>query len=105
MPYLGLCLGMQIAVIEYARDVLGWADAASGEFDAESAPQGHRLHAGPERRYRQGRHAAPRRLALRREARHNAHAACYGAGEISERHRHRYELNNDFRAELGEPRG
>ena len=37
VPYLGLCLGMQIAVIEYARDVLGWADANSGEFDAESA--------------------------------------------------------------------
>ncbi len=37
VPYLGLCLGMQIAVIEFARDVLGWADANSGEFDADSS--------------------------------------------------------------------
>jgi len=36
VPYFGICLGMQIAVIEYARSVLGWADATSEEFDSES---------------------------------------------------------------------
>ena len=98
-PYLGLCLGMQIAVIEFARHVCGFDDANSGEFDAESThkvidflpdqsddtDKGGTLRLG----------AWPCKIAA------GTHMAeCYGAENISERHRHRYEFNNVFRSDL-----
>ena len=98
IPYLGICLGMQIAVIEFARNVLGYADANSGEFNENSAhkvidfmpdqygdiPKGGtmRLGAYP--------CIAPEGSPLRE---------IYGSAEISERHRHRYEFNNTYREE------
>ena len=99
VPYLGLCLGMQIAVIEYARSVLGWADANSGEFDASSAHKVIDFMPGQSEDIDKG---GTLRLgawpcAVKPGTRL---AGCYGAGEISERHRHRYELNNEFRAKL-----
>lgn len=99
MPYLGLCLGMQVAVIEYARNVLGWADANSGEFDPESAHKVIDFMPGQSDDINKGG-------TLRLGAwpcvikQGSKLAEAYGASEISERHRHRYELNNDFRAEL-----
>ena len=98
-PYLGLCLGMQVAVIEFARDVCGWADADSGEFAPESAHkvidfmpgQSDELDKGGTLRLGAWPCAIEPGSALER---------CYGAGEVSERHRHRYELNNAFRGEL-----
>ena len=98
-PYLGLCLGMQIAVIEYARDVLGWRDANSGEFDAASRHKVIDFMPGQSEEIDKGG-------TLRLGAwpcvikPGTSLARVYGAAEISERHRHRYELNNDFRAEL-----
>ena len=101
MPYLGICLGMQVAVIEFARNVCGVADATSGELDAEGAhkvidflpDQSETVSKGGTLRLG----AYPCRIAegtmLRR---------CYGAEEIRERHRHRYEFNNDFRDLLSE---
>ena len=100
-PYLGLCLGMQIAVIEFARHVVGWADANSGEFDPESAhrvidylpdqsddtDKGGTLRLG----------AWPCAIAPGTQM-----ARCYGAPLISERHRHRYEFNNEFRDTLAQ---
>lgn len=101
MPYFGICLGMQIAVIEYARNVLSIPDANSGEFDeacahkvidfmpgqSDAVDKGGTLRLG----------AYPCRVksgtTLER---------CYGAFEISERHRHRYELNNAYRRQLEE---
>ena len=71
VPYFGICLGMQIAVIEYARHVAGIADADSGEFNELCTTQGHRLHARTERRDRQGRHAAAGRVSLLHPARHH----------------------------------
>ena len=68
VPYFGICLGMQIAVIEYARNVAGLADANSGEFDPVSEHKVIDFMPGPERRGRQGRHAAPWRLPLRHHA-------------------------------------
>ncbi len=99
IPYLGICLGMQIAVIEFARSVLGHTDANSGEFDADSAhkvidfmpdqygdiPKGGTMRLG----------AYP--CVLSEES---PLAEYYGAGAISERHRHRYEFNNEFRQEF-----
>lgn len=101
VPYLGLCLGMQIAVIEFARDVLGWSDANSGEFDAESGHKVIDFMPGQSDDIDKG--GTLRLGAWPCVVKPGTKLAeCYGAGEISERHRHRYELNNDFRAELGE---
>ena len=96
VPYLGICLGMQVAVIEFARHVCGLADADSGEFNADSpnkvidflpdqsdtVSKGGTLRLG----------AWPCRIEPGSRM-----AACYGAETISERHRHRYEFNNDYR--------
>ena len=96
LPYFGICLGMQIAVIEFARHVLGWADAHSTEM----APQTTHpvIDLMPDQvgvsskggTMRLGQY--PCVLAADSRAR-----ALYGQSEISERHRHRYEFNNDFR--------
>ena len=101
VPYFGICLGMQIAVIEYARNVAGIADANSGEFDeqckhkvidfmpgqSDDIDKGGTLRLG----------AYPCKIkdgtVMKR---------CYEADEISERHRHRYEFNNDYRQILQE---
>ena len=99
VPYLGICLGMQVAVIAFARSVCGMADANSGEFDEYSThkvidflpdqtsttDKGGTLRLG----------AYPCRIAEGTKMRE-----CYGTSEISERHRHRYEFNNEYRAEL-----
>ena len=96
IPYLGICLGMQIAVIEYARHVAGIADANSGEFDeqcrhkvidfmpgqSDDIDKGGTLRLG----------AYPCRIAPG-----SVMERCYKTREISERHRHRYEFNNDYR--------
>ena len=99
VPYLGICLGMQIAVIEFARHVLGWADAHSAEFAPDTAHPV--IHLMPDQRgvtekggtMRLGQY--PCRLAPGSRA-----AALYGRAEIAERHRHRYEFNNDYRAAM-----
>lgn len=99
IPYFGICLGMQIAVIEFARHVVGWQDANSAEFSGSTAHPVIALM--PEQvgvtqkggTMRLGRY--PCVLAEGTRA-----LSLYGEKEISERHRHRYEFNNDFRCEL-----
>jgi CTP synthase len=100
VPYLGLCLGMQIMVIEYARHVLGMEEANSSEFDSQSAapvidfmPDQRHIDAkgGTMRLGNYPCHLVPGSLA----------AKAYGNGEvILERHRHRYEVNNVYRDRL-----
>ncbi len=112
IPFFGICLGMQLAVVEYARNVLGLKDAHSTEFDEkstnpviylikewfdyrtkemqvrdETSDMGGTLRLG----------AYPCILSDSTFAR-----SAYGEEEISERHRHRYEFNNDYRAQLEE---
>jgi len=96
VPYLGLCLGMQIAVVEFARHVAGLKDAHSGEFD-ELTPhkvidfmpdQSHNIPKGGTMRLG----AYPCRIVPG-----SLMEQCYGQAIISERHRHRYEFNNDYR--------
>ena len=96
VPYFGICLGMQIAVIEYARDVAGIKDANSGEFNeqcrnkvidfmpgqSEDVDKGGTLRLG----------AYPCVITPG-----TTMERCYGSLSISERHRHRYELNNEYR--------
>lgn len=99
IAFFGICLGMQIAVIEYARNVCGIEDADSGEFNelcknkvidfmpgqSDSIEKGGTLRLG----------AYPCVI-----AKDTAMRRCYGAETISERHRHRYEFNNDYRERL-----
>ena len=99
IPFLGICLGMQCAVIEFARNVLGWADASTSEvapdtshavIDLMLAQRGLTDMGGS---MRLG--AYPCKLEQGSVARR-----AYGETLIWERHRHRYEFNNDFRKEL-----
>ena len=99
VPYFGICLGMQIAVIEFARHAAGLQGANSHEFDEQSPHQV--IHFMPDQHddidkggtLRLGRYPC----ALKPDT---AIARCYGALEISERHRHRYEFNNTYRDAL-----
>ncbi len=98
IPYFGICLGMQIAVIEYARNVAGIADANSGEF-AQNVPkvidfmpdQSDEIDKGGTLRLG----AYPCEIVSG-----TAMERAYGTSCISERHRHRYEFNNDYREVL-----
>ena len=99
VPYFGICLGMQIAVIEYARNAAGLENANSHEFDENSPHQV--IHYMPDQSddidkggtLRLGRYPC-----VLKEG--TAIAACYGVTEIGERHRHRYEFNNAYRESL-----
>ena len=99
VPYFGICLGMQIEVIEFARNVAGIADGNSGEFDeqcknkvidfmpgqSEDVDKGGTLRLG----------AYPCEIQPG-----TTMERCYGTLKISERHRHRYEFNNAYREKL-----
>ena len=99
IPYLGICLGMQTAVIEYARDVLGYADANSGEFTPEG--KHNVIDLMPEQEGIEDMGGTMRLGAYPCVIKPDSlMAKAYGQHEISERHRHRYEFNNDFREEI-----
>ena len=96
IPYFGICLGMQIAVIEYARHVLGIADANSGEF----APKGeHKVIDFMPGQSDEIDKGGTLRLGSYPcvIAEGTTMERCYGQTLIYERHRHRYEFNNDYR--------
>ena len=99
IPFLGICLGMQCAVIETARNVLGWADANSTEFAPETTHPVIDLMA--EQRNITDKGGTMRLGAYDCRLRHGSLAEkCYGKTDISERHRHRYEYNSQFKDEL-----
>jgi len=99
MPFFGICLGMQLAVIEFGRHVAGILDAQSGEFDPESASQLIALMSSQEHVTRKG--GTMRLGAYDCDLVANTLARrIYGVARISERHRHRYEVNNAFREQL-----
>ncbi len=99
LPFFGICLGLQVAVIEFARHVAGLPKAHSQEFDAKADPpviammETQKQVAGKGGTMRLG--AYPCQLKEGSLARR-----LYGAAEISERHRHRYEVNNAVREQL-----
>ena len=70
IPYFGICLGMQIMVMEFARGVLGYADANSSEFTPRWRPQCHCPDGRPAGQHPQGRHHASGQVPLHRQARH-----------------------------------
>ena len=111
VPYLGICLGMQVAVIEFARNVMGWKDANSTEFDRNS---GHPV-VGLITEWADATGAVETRSeasdlggTMRLGAQDCQLAAgskvhdCYGKDVITERHRHRYEVNNNLLPQLVE---
>ena len=98
VPYLGICLGMQTAVIEFARNVAGIADACSGEFsDAGSKV----IDLMPDQQGNIPKGGTMRLGAYEcRLAEDGALRGIYGTDAVRERHRHRYEFNNAYRAGL-----
>ena len=101
VPYLGICLGMQVAIIEFARNVLGFADANSAEIDpATTHPV---IDILPEQKDVQEMGGTMRLgqypCVLNPESKS---FALYQSSMIYERHRHRYEVNNDYRDDLAE---
>ncbi len=99
LPYFGICLGMQIAVIEFARSAVGWQDANSAEFSETTTHPVIALMPEQEGVSQKGGTmrlgSYPCVLAAGSRSRE-----MYETERISERHRHRYELNNEFRTEL-----
>ena len=101
VPYLGICLGMQTAVMEFARDVLGYADADSAEFNEEST---HKvIDFMPDQRGNIPKGGTMRLGAYPCVIRSGSILEqAYGKKEIQERHRHRYEFNNEYREKMEE---
>ena len=96
IPYFGICLGMQCAVVEFARNELGLKDANSTEFDSDTANPVIAMMEEQQSGQRTRRHDAIGRLPCVLSPGSLAHQA-YTVSSIHERHRHRYELNNDYR--------
>jgi CTP synthase len=109
IPYLGICLGMQVAVIEYARSVLGWADANSTEFDKTTThpvvgliTEWANASGDLQLRTEESDLGGTMRLGGQEcvlTPGSNAHDG-YGKDVIVERHRHRYEVNNNLLPDL-----
>ena len=104
IPTLGLCLGLQCMVIEYARNVAGIDGASSSEFDPDTAEPVIATMAEQVEILDGGDLGGTMRLGLYKAALGAGSLAeeLYGAPEASERHRHRYEVNNAYRGRLAE---
>ena len=114
IPYLGICLGMQMAVIEAARNLAGISDAGSEEFDQEAGARRFTPVVYHLKEWVQGNHTVRRSASdakggTMRLGAYNAVlkagskvAGVYGATTIEERHRHRYEVDIQYRAQLEE---
>jgi len=99
IPFLGICLGMQMALVEFARSVVGWKDANSSELDPETFHPVIDLmpeQAGVTQLGGTMRLGAYPCVLKRGSLAHSL----YGSDKISERHRHRYEVNNEMREQL-----
>lgn len=99
VPFLGICLGMQMAVVEFARNVLGLKDANSLEFDENTTNPV--IHIMEEQKNINKKGGTMRLGAYDCVIKENTLAhKVYGKTMISERHRHRYEYNNDYKQKL-----
>ena len=104
IPYLGLCYGMQLAVVEFSRNVLGWKDANTAEINPKSSHVVIDIMSDQKTHLENGNYGGSMRLGaypaklkegtIAREA--------YGTSQISERHRHRYEVNPEYIKEIEE---
>ncbi|MDR1100473.1 MAG: CTP synthase [Treponema sp.] len=100
-PYFGICLGMQIMVIDWGRNVLGWEDADSTEFNQDSR---HPVISLLEEQMDVKNYGGTMRLGKSESVAEPGTRllAAYGEKSIFERHRHRYEFSNKYRKEMGE---
>ncbi|KKR47151.1 MAG: CTP synthetase, CTP synthase [Parcubacteria group bacterium GW2011_GWC1_40_13] len=98
IPYLGLCYGMQLAVIEYARNVLGLKDANTTEIDPNSKNPVIDIMFNQKKNMEDGRYGGTMRLGAYKAVleKDTIARAAYGEDEVWERHRHRYEVNSDY---------
>ncbi|MDE1988674.1 MAG: CTP synthase [Patescibacteria group bacterium] len=98
IPYLGLCYGMQLAVIEYARNVIGLKDANTTEIDENSKDPVIDIMDGQKKNIEDGKYGGTMRLGAYRAILEKGTIArsAYGKDEVWERHRHRYEVNPDY---------
>lgn len=103
-PYFGLCYGMQTAVIEYARNILGLKDANSMEMNPETKNPVIAIMEEQKEKLAKKQMGGSMRLGAFdcRLDKKSISFAAYGAENISERHRHRYEFNNKYREQLAE---
>lgn len=99
MPFFGICLGMQMAVIEYARNIIGWKDAHSAEMEANTAYPVIALMEEQKKIKKKGGTMRLGAYPCTLKPGTLAHRI-YNTDEISERHRHRYEFNNKYLADF-----
>ncbi len=102
VPYLGLCYGMQLACVEFARHVLGKKSAHTVEIDKNTPDPIIHINPTQAKNVKENRYGGTMRLGSYRCAlKKESHARrLYGAAEITERHRHRYEFNNEYLLEM-----
>ncbi|HBK35039.1 CTP synthase [Candidatus Uhrbacteria bacterium RIFOXYA2_FULL_40_9] len=102
IPYLGLCYGMQCAVIEYARNVLGYKKANTTEIEKETPYPVIHLLPGQDQNIEKGSYGGTLRLGayICELVKGTKTFEAYGEKQVKERHRHRYEYNNAYRKEL-----
>ena len=102
IPYFGLCYGMQLATVEFARNVLGYKDANSTEIDPKTQHPVIHIMPDQEKKLLERNYGATMRLGAWDcvLGENSLVRKLYGKSEISERHRHRYEFNNEFRKEI-----
>jgi CTP synthase len=102
IPYFGLCYGMQLMVVEYARNILGWKDANTTEIDIKTSHPVIHIMPDQEKKMLKAEYGGSMRLGAYRAVlvAGTLVLKAYGEKMISERHRHRYEVNNAFRKDL-----
>lgn len=102
IPYLGLCYGMQLMVVEYARNVLGWSDAHTAEINPKSSHVVIDIMPEQKKNLEDGKYGATMRLgSYEAKLAKGTHAhKAYGTDTINERHRHRYEVNPQYVEEI-----
>ncbi len=102
IPYFGICYGMQCAVIEYARTIVGWKDAHTAEIDEKTKHPVIDIMEDQKKKLAKENFGGTMRLGSYdcKLAEGSLSREVYGEEIISERHRHRYEMNNKFREEI-----
>lgn len=102
IPYLGLCYGMQLAVIEFTRNVVGWKGAHTAEINPNASKVVIDVMPDQKKVLEDGKYGATMRLGAYKAVLKEGTIArnSYGVAEISERHRHRYEVNNQYIEEI-----
>ncbi len=102
IPYFGLCYGMQLMVIEYARNVLGWKDANTAEIDPKASKVVVHIMPDQKKKLEMKDFGGSMRLGSFEAKLKEGTVACraYGAAMVFERHRHRYEVNEEYIADL-----